>query len=48
MANRGGEARIFRRNKRDPCADFWHTLRVGVPLAIVLFLILPAVFRAIS
>lgn len=35
---------MFRRPKRDPCADFWHTLRLGLPIALLLFLILPLMF----
>ncbi len=43
----GGRSRppIFRREKTDPCADMWHTLAVGVPLAVVLFLVLPFFFN---
>ena len=32
---------ILRREKKDPYADFWHTLQVGIPIAAVLFLVLP-------
>lgn len=35
---------LLRREKEDPCADFWHTLRVGVPVAVVLFIVLPFLF----
>ena len=37
---------IFRRPKASPCEDFWHTLHVGVPITIVLFILLPILFRA--
>lgn len=36
---------ILRREKEDPVSDFWHTLIVGVPIGVVLFLTLPVVFR---
>lgn len=32
---------VFRRPKSDPCKDFWHTLMIGIPVALLLFLILP-------
>ncbi len=38
---------LFRRPKTDPCADFWHTMRWGLPMALVLALILPVIFRAV-
>jgi hypothetical protein len=41
----GGEQRpILRRAKGRPCDDFWHTLRLGLPIAGLLFLILPGLF----
>ena len=33
--------RVLRRPKQDRCADFWHTLRIGLVVAVLLFLILP-------
>jgi hypothetical protein len=38
---------ILRRAKRDPYSDFIHTLQIGVPVAVILFLILPFIFRHI-
>lgn len=35
---------FLRREKEDPCADFWHTLRIGGPIAAALFIILPFLF----
>lgn len=37
--------RILRREKTSPCEDFWHTLRLGIPVAVVLFILLPLIFR---
>jgi hypothetical protein len=31
--------RIFRRPKRNPKEDFWHVLRVGLALAVVIFVL---------
>ena len=31
----------LRRERRNPNADFWHTLRIGAICAGILFLILP-------
>lgn len=36
---------ILRREKGKPCEDFWHTLAVGVPIAAVLFILLPVIFE---
>ena len=33
--------RVLRREKRGPAEDFWHTLAVGIPVAIVLAIVLP-------
>lgn len=41
MTSRDPRQAMLRRPKADPCADFWHTLKVGVPVAVALFLILP-------
>ena len=46
MSNSGGqdkkdERAILRREKENPCADYWHTLRIGLPIAAILFLLLP-------
>ena len=38
---------VFRKDRGDPCEDFWHTLMIGVPIAAVLFLILPPIFRGL-
>jgi hypothetical protein len=40
----GAAKPILRRPKASPCEDFWHTLAVGVPIAGLLFLILPGLF----
>lgn len=52
MGNRDGKetpgrkiAPMLRKEKEDPCADFWHTLKIGLPLAALLFLILPLLIR---
>lgn len=34
----------FRRPKSDPCADFWHTLKIGVPIGIAMLFVLPVIF----
>lgn len=34
---------IFRREKSDPCADYWHTMRLGIAIALFLFILLPKV-----
>lgn len=36
---------LLRREKQDPCSDFWHTLRIGVPIAVILFIVLPMIFQ---
>jgi hypothetical protein len=41
------EAPILRREKATPYEDLLHTLQVGVPVAIVLFFLLPFIFRLI-
>lgn len=38
------KARVLRREKVSPYADFWHTLLLGIPLAVALFLLLPLIF----
>jgi hypothetical protein len=38
-------ATTFRRAKTDPCTDFWHTLKVGAPVAVILAVALPFLFR---
>jgi hypothetical protein len=35
---------LFRREKARPCDDFWHTLKIGLPIAAFLFLVLPFLF----
>jgi hypothetical protein len=35
---------LFRREKARPCDDFWHTLKIGLPIAALLFLVLPFLF----
>lgn len=37
------DLRTIRRDKRDPCSDFWHTLRIGLVIGVALFFILPYV-----
>lgn len=41
--NKGSEKTlpILRREKISPCEDFWHTLRVGIPVALLLFVVMP-------
>lgn len=34
---------ILRREKSDPCADYWHTMRVGLAAALILFIVLTKV-----
>ncbi len=36
---------LLRRELRSPCDDFRHTLRVGIPLGLILALVLPSLFR---
>lgn len=36
---------ILRRDKARPCDDFWHTLKIGLPIAGLLFLLLPFLFN---
>lgn len=44
MKNRDRPAAVLlRRPKAKPCDDFWHTLRIGLPIALLLFAILPFV-----
>jgi hypothetical protein len=39
---KGGEKLpLLRRPKGRPCDDFWHTIAIGAPITIILFLILP-------
>lgn len=45
MKTRSKQPPILRREKKNPCADFWHTLSVGIPIAAALFVILPILFR---
>lgn len=40
----GDDEPIFRREKGRPCDDFWHTITLGVPIALFLFVALPPVF----
>lgn len=35
------DLRQLRRAKSDPCADFWHVLRIGCVVGAVLFFTLP-------
>lgn len=37
-------APILRREKARPCDDMWHTLKIGLPIAGLLFLLLPFLF----
>lgn len=37
--------RLLRRPKGRACDDFWHTLALGLPIALLLFLILPWLLR---
>lgn len=43
--NEHHKAALLRRDKTTPCEDMWHTLKLGLPLALLLFLILPFIFR---
>ncbi len=36
---------VLRRPKRSPCDDFWHTIRVGIPIFVVLLVALPVMFK---
>lgn len=36
---------IFRRKLRTPKEDFWHTIRVGMPIGLVLLLVMPFIFN---
>jgi hypothetical protein len=38
---RRDHAPLLRREKQDPCADYWHTMKIGIPIAAILFLLLP-------
>ncbi len=40
--------KIFRRQKRHPNDDLRHTLAVGLPVAALLFVALPLIFRLIT
>lgn len=44
MAKVAQQARVFRREKCTPARDFWHTLAVGAPIAVVLLIVLPFIF----
>lgn len=44
MMNKNQCARLIRREKGHPCDDYWHTMKFGVPIAVVLFVALPIVF----
>jgi hypothetical protein len=35
---------LLRRDKECPRDDFWHTLAIGLPIAVLLFIILPLLF----
>lgn len=37
------DPRRIRKAKSTPCEDFWHTLRLGLIVAAVLFVLLPRV-----
>lgn len=39
------EARVFRRAKRTPDQDLWHTLAVGIPIGLLLLILLPIIFN---
>lgn len=39
MGRRDRRTRVFRRAKCGPRADFWHTLRVGLPLALLVLVV---------
>lgn len=38
---------ILRREKASPCEDFWHTITLGVPIALLLYVVLPPIFHVI-
>ena len=38
-------AQVFRRPLRTPKEDFWHTIRVGMPVGLMLLLVLPVIFN---
>jgi hypothetical protein len=35
---------LFRREKARSCDDFRHTLKIGLPIAVFLFFVLPFLF----
>jgi|GEM_PF-2621981 len=35
------DLRTIRRAKTSPCADFWHVMRIGCVVGLVLFFTLP-------
>ena len=39
---------VLRRPKRGPCDDFWHTMRIGIPIFVVLLVSLPLMFKVIG
>lgn len=39
MGQRDRRTKVFRRPKCGPRADFWHTLRVGLPLALLVLIV---------
>lgn len=34
---------LLRREKTDPCSDFWHTMRVGLFIFAILIMVLPPI-----
>lgn len=40
MGQRDRRTRVFRRPKCGPRADMWHTLRVGLPLALLVLIVM--------
>lgn len=44
MASRD-KHQMLRRPKGKPCDDFRHTLAIGLPIAVVLFIVLPFILR---
>lgn len=39
------DPRQLRKDKTNPCEDMRHVLRIGLPLCVVLFLLLPFIIR---
>ena len=45
--NARAKAKVFRRPKRTPKQDMWHTLAVGLPIGAAMLVVLPLIFDAL-